>query len=745
MVRLVDASGSDEGPPPDDDSLDGRIPFGERGRPYRVLVLGDWVVEDRWLTSAADADAGVATLHALSGRGDVTQHLAGAGAAALLLHGVESEVAEDEVAPLCEILGLGVWSRFDTRILKANFDPLYGLAKTPHRLQRPDPAAPHDAVTRVRLYDLARALPKEIATSTHRLVRRFERRGGEVVERDRVDWETPAPRDDADTPTWLQPGFDWRALEEALDSEQDIFEVDAVVVVDEGRGVVAAPLLRFVNQKCPFAEWFVETPDPGAPWLGELEEAALRLLSVRPTAGSGVADASIDWFGASGEPTREAVEALGTWFERYPGASPLCVAVLPATGGALAGERAVAGSGRADELVVVPPRAADAGAPIVAGESVVFASLVANQLRHPGAPLASLIPHAVSDVLRFDAYAREQLRGSASPLSRPQLSLVGEGDGDAPRADSSSRDFANVARSWREAARGEGVIVTASGALELQGWRAAAEVAGYVAWERGKRRALARLVGALGAWARHAEAASAAGLLLGPPGSGRRTLATRLAERFGLQFLSFDTTQLSSRRDVVDVLDAITTASLQRGAAPLLVHVDEVDARVGGETVFELFGSALERGAYARDGRAFPLARSAWLFSASGALLASADAPHWRNFVAGLSLGTVDLAGGADPAERALENVYLGARLIRDVHPEVRIAERGVLELFRHVPLDVSARELRAFIGRLTGVRAERVSLANVPAGERLGKQSVDDLLASLLATPEDEWVEIVW
>ena len=37
------------------------------------------------------------------------------------------------------------------------------------------------------------------------------------------------------------------------------------------------------------------------------------------------------------------------------------------------------------------------------------------------------------------------------------------------------------------------------------------------------------------------------------------------------------------------------------------------------------------------------------------------------------------------------------------------------------------------------------MSLANDPAGERLGKQSVDDLLASLLATPEDEWVEIVW
>jgi len=37
------------------------------------------------------------------------------------------------------------------------------------------------------------------------------------------------------------------------------------------------------------------------------------------------------------------------------------------------------------------------------------------------------------------------------------------------------------------------------------------------------------------------------------------------------------------------------------------------------------------------------------------------------------------------------------------------------------------------------------VSLANVPAGERLGKQSVDDLLASLLVTPEDEWVEIIW
>ena len=56
----------------------------------------------------------------------------------------------------------------------------------------------------------------------------------------------------------------------------------------------------------------------------------------------------------------------------------------------------------------------------------------------------------------------------------------------------------------------------------------------------------------------------------------------------------------------------------------------------------------------------------------------------------------------------------------------------------------MSTRELAGFVGLLTGVRDERVSTANIPRGASIGKVDVDDLIAALISSASDEWVEIV-
>ena len=109
-----------------------------------------------------------------------------------------------------------------------------------------------------------------------------------------------------------------------------------------------------------------------------------------------------------------------------------------------------------------------------------------------------------------------------------------------------------------------------------------------------------------------------------------------------------------------------------------------------------------------------------------------------------MTLGEFLLGAAVDPADRSLENVYLGVHLIRMTHTEVQHVERRLLELFRHLPLDVSTREIAGFVGLLTDVRDERVSSANVPRGAFIGKVDVDDLIAALISSAGDEWVEIV-
>ena len=273
------------------------------------------------------------------------------------------------------------------------------------------------------------------------------------------------------------------------------------------------------------------------------------------------------------------------------------------------------------------------------------------------------------------------------------------------------------------------------------------ELDGYVAIERARRRAAATLVRALSAFGSHSSQLShpvVSALLTAPGGSGRSTLAQKLSEKLDFELLRFDLAQLGGRADVTDIFDEVASAQARRRGRPLLVSIDAIDSSVAGDALYETFLGPLESGHYSRGGRVFQLDPSVWLFSGTGHRVASPDAPRWRGFVSRMTLGEFQLGAAVDPADRSLENVYLGVQLIRTAHTEVQYVEHRLLELFRHLPLDVSTRELAGFVGLLADVRDARVSTANVPRGASIGKVDVDDLIAALISSAGDEWVEIV-
>ena len=297
---------------------------------------------------------------------------------------------------------------------------------------------------------------------------------------------------------------------------------------------------------------------------------------------------------------------------------------------------------------------------------------------------------------------------------------------------------------WRQAARDEGVIGVDGERRVIELWRSMQELDGYVAFERGRKRAAANLVRALSVFETHPSRAVVSALLTAPGGSGRSTLGLKLAESLDFELLRFDLAQLGGRADVTDVFDEVASSQARRRGRPLLVSIDAVDSCVSGDALYETFLSPLESGNYSRGGRVFRLEPSVWLFSGTGHLAASPDAARWRDFVSRMTLGEFQLGAAVDPADRCLENVYLGVHLIRSAHAEVKHIESRLLELFRHLPQDVSTRELAGFVGMLTDVRDERVSTANLPRGASIGKVEVDDLIAALVSSASDEWVEIV-
>src|SRR5579864_4589500 len=101
--------------------------------PLRILVVGDWVVDDHWVTgihrSLTRSRVGELHLRALHGPDSTPQALCGAGRTASILH--EARLGE---RPFCRIAGIGLWHIDDTAALAAMLDPRQSTGQTPHRL-----------------------------------------------------------------------------------------------------------------------------------------------------------------------------------------------------------------------------------------------------------------------------------------------------------------------------------------------------------------------------------------------------------------------------------------------------------------------------------------------------------------------------------------------------------------------------------------------------------------------------------
>ncbi|MCH2171310.1 ATP-binding protein [Myxococcota bacterium] len=742
MLKLVGTGGgSDSGggsDHPSEDGLDGRLSFSERGRPYRVLVVGDWGVEDRWLTSPAHSaphSAGVRMRRSLAQRGDATQQLWGAGATAAWLHAALARVEGDDPQPLCDVLGAGIWSSHDTRILKGLFDPIYLSAKTPLRVHRPDPPAPHHTLARVRLYDLAKALPDAVPHATLRVMRVFEPGIQVVVERDRIEWEVGAPYDEAGRPSWTVPGFDWASFEDAIDGEQESFEIDAVLVDDRQRGVIGAPLLRFLKQKCLFAEWFVATSSHDPSWLAELEDVALRLLVVRDDPVSTGSSGATRWVTARGAPTREALEDLASLLDRLAKVPQLSVVVLPERGAALGVDRRSPKEG--GELSVVMPRNDRASRDLADG--AVLGGLVANLMRHPSLAVGEVLGLVLGDLSRFESHATDRLLSRSSPLQGPRLALAGEQA--VEQLPHSLRDLREERRAWQSASRSCGVVERGDGRRVLELWRAMQELEGFVVWERTRRMSIGKVSRALGfCSSRDPGEPTPSALLWGPAGSGRSTLARALAREHGMTFLSIEGVRLPVGADLAVALAAEVAEKTREDEESLLVHVDLTRSTVGVGALFEALES-LDRGdRLAQRG----LAPRAWLVASETRENSSEPADRWRRVTEAPSLGSVDLSVFSDPDEGHLERMFLGVRMLRETFPEVLRIDYAMVDLLMRAPLDVATRELADFVGALQDVREGRVGAENVPRGASLGGASVEELLSAPAEQPRGEWVEIV-
>jgi len=254
-------------------------------------------------------------------------------------------------------------------------------------------------------------------------------------------------------------------------------------------------------------------------------------------------------------------------------------------------------------------------------------------------------------------------------------------------------------------------------------WRAMTTLDDYVGFVEPKRQNILKLIRQLERFRNTPQGPkkkSISLMIIATPGSGKNQLVECLAKHAGLQLLSFDISQMTSKGEILDCFGTIVTAASQQvaGGREVLVFFDELNAPIQGHTVFEAFLDPLDKSEYVRFGKTFRMLPCAWLFAGTrrpresrtdGAIPSKAEDFESRLTVQPLEFKPID------SPEAHLENVYLGAWLIKKELPATKYVTEKVIRVFERMPYTMTPRAILNFVRQFQNVQVGKVHSRNIP------------------------------
>jgi hypothetical protein len=721
-------------------------------RRKNILVVGDWVVDEHWVIgihrSPTSSRTGHSHYRALHGSTSNVESLCGAGRSASILHQVMSGNER-----FCEILGIGLWHKEDTDTLAAMLAPNWSAGLTPHRVSRP--AAPTDGNRLFNLCNLLQSGGTAESYGTTRMIRIYQHTGAKFDLLHRIDWEIQIPSEETGPSgeEEAQREVAWITEKRQLDgTDLDVFvtrhqaTIDAVVIKDMHKGVVSKKLVQWLAQRFDHVPWFVSTKSWYPRWFDSLPRQNVRLLIVPQMAAQwAVKNGKLNgWItrsrGASekalscaSEKALKELDCLGG--EEY--FKEAIVVVLPDGLSVLARDRS-----RSDEpskrLGVVQtesgPTLLEIGMPMA---SVLFPAMIALLLRDEGIGLAKLLKDALD--FTYDWMTREVKRVRDPEGWRPSekqiLNLESARPAEEPPGETPFYarwhlfDWQEARQDWKQALSKYGVI--SNGATSranasnkrLELWRTMTEVNGYVCRVQAKRDILQKVVNEIKSFEPKERRGHKSFMFIASPGSGKTFLVRCLAESLNFRFLGFNITQMLSKNDLLDCFDTIVTSQTQSRDERLLVFFDEINAKLDGQYVYDIFLAPLEELVYVRAGKTFHIDPCVWVF-------AGTERPHKTSgtdksdkasdFESRLTLDPLDLKidlkkDESTALEARVEKVYMGVSLLRSVFPDVRRISKKVLQAFDMLPPSLEARDLRHFVHSFVDIQYGEVKARNIP------------------------------
>jgi hypothetical protein len=692
-------------------------------KPKTVLVIGDWLVDEHWVTgihrSSTSSRTGQAHYRALHEMESAVRSFCGAGTVASLLYQVS---ADNETA--FSIHGVGLWHKNDTTTLESMFEPENLKSATPFSLnKKPFPVQPQH----VKLYNLASylGLEDEKNICTTRIIRIYQSSQTDPVQFHRIDWElSPShPRDEADgAHTWKHD------LVEDLCKGGLPNDFDIVIIKDLGKGVVSEQLVSLFAEKYKKALWFVSTKQWFPKWLKVLANVNLRAFLVPQVAAQkGLRESNLScWITRDGHIDELALNKMDDLIAKLGGPHKDAMYIaLPEEFSAIL-YRPTTGVAEWDTIVQPESRPFRKPLMTLAMASVFLPALISLHLKNERSGLDDLLKNALHRTYEWARFESERI--SLPNTWNPSAKRFME-----PKKDDYGSDFyvtfnkfkwASAKEMWRLAMTGNAVIYDSQGDKKsnqrLELWRSMTDVEGYVCCVKEKRQEIRRLVRGIEEFAHGSQRHHVGCMLVAEPGSGKTFLVRRLADELKMRYLPFNITQMYSSADILDCFDVIVTTQAQSKGSPIVVFVDEINATLAAEQVYDAFLSPLEDGVYIRGGKIFHIDPCFWIFS--GTQNPKTD-PTDKNanksdkksdFISRLSMGIIDLKKAGDASRLDVEYIYLGACLLLNEFPDIRTVSEKVLKAFAYMSPSIGIRDMKHFIKSFTDIQYGRVTTKNL-------------------------------
>jgi ATPase family protein associated with various cellular activities (AAA) len=677
-----------------------RKPVTKAPKKPAILIVGDWVVDEYWFLvrhhSEVSSHTGFVHYRISSKPDEVVRDLCGAGHMARILYQLRSKSRSEEAYD-CDLIGLGSWNEGDTQLINHLVharDPVNACtaASALFRLNLESCSSPPDITL----------LPLRPKGPTIRVVRLYHYERGGLEQINRVDWEPMKLR---------------QQEEEMVDTAQLSAlppEVSSIIIHDLGKGVVNESMVEGLKQRYPGARWFVRSKVRDPKWL-ELIKDQLELLVIGPEIA-----ALLNPWESSLFNNKVTLQALRT-IEHLPG------------------ERVVLLSEQREVIV----RLRQPGT-CLTGKSGEEPTLL-TQLGWSSALFAALVWEMHSNSFDFNGDGLNRALGWAEDLAGVQEAGIIKQERPSVVATGPSRISETVwnteVQEWKQAMEGRGIIRKSPSDCCLEVWRGSTLLPGYITCIKRKQKIVNRIGRNLIAFRKGGfQSRSLSIMLQADPGAGKTFLAKALAKGFGLSFIRYDVTQMLHRDDLLELFDAVATKQANENAQ-ILVFVDEINARLDSGHAFGSFLAPLEEGIFLRRGNMFSLKPCVWVFA--GTKLADDELDSGEKLSDFKSRMTmierIDYASLADPdpdddeddewkddssarsrrayeleMEARLEQVYLGAMMIRSQFSDVQEVRREVLEQFYKLePEHAPARKIRQMAVSLRNVQYGRITRAN--------------------------------